>query len=194
MNPRPSCFLFARTREHKMNIELESMAIEMPRVAGHPNREPFRGVFTLLDAASDKPPAGARGHRVLLTRAAAEAGLPSLLGMGLDYAPSLDRHDARRKVGVITRAEIVGRNLELGGYLFAKDFPEIVDQIEKAGRPGRNPISRDLSLGMSYEIADARIADVRATVWTLTTVTFTGAAILRRDKAAYRNTWIELGE
>src|SRR6266699_5828735 len=51
-----------------MNIELESMAIEMPRVAGHPNREPFRGVLTLVDAASDKPPAGARGHRVLLTR------------------------------------------------------------------------------------------------------------------------------
>ena len=177
-----------------MNTELACMAIEIPRVAGHPNREPFHGVLTLIDAPSDKPPAGARGHRVLLTRAAAEAALPSLLGMALDYAPSLDRHDARRKVGVITRAEIVGRNLELGGYLFAKDFPEIVDQIEKAGRPGRNPISRDLSLGMSYEIADARIADVRATVWTLTTVTFTGAAILRRDKAAYRNTWIELGD
>src|SRR6266699_1212762 len=53
--------------------------------------------------------------------------------MGLDYAPSLDRHDARRKVGVITRAEIVGRNLELGGYLFAKDFPEIVREIGKSG-------------------------------------------------------------
>jgi hypothetical protein len=26
----------------------------------------------------------------------------------------------------------------------------------------------------------------------LTAVTFTGAAILRRDKAAYRDTWIEL--
>ena len=32
----------------------------------------------------------------------------------------------------------------------------------------------------------------RARVWTLTKVTFTGAAILRRDKAAYRDTWIEL--
>ena len=36
-----------------------------------------------------------------------------------------------RKVGVITRAEIVGRQLELGGYLFAKDFPEIVEEIGK---------------------------------------------------------------
>jgi hypothetical protein len=175
-----------------MNTELECMAIEIPAVAGHPNREPFHGVLTLIDAPSDKPPAGARGHRVLLTRAAAEAALPSLLGMALDYAPSLDRHDARRKVGVITRAEIVGRNLELGGYLFAKDFPEIVNQIERAGR--RNGNVRELALGMSYEIADARIADVRAAVWTLTAVTFTGAAILRRDKAAYRNTWIALGE
>jgi hypothetical protein len=28
-----------------MEINLESMAIEMPRVAGHPNRLPFRGVL-----------------------------------------------------------------------------------------------------------------------------------------------------
>ena len=46
---------------------------------------------------------------------------------------------------------------------------------------------------MSYEIADARVADTKAKVWTFTQVTFTGAAILRRDKAAYRDTWIELG-
>src|SRR5579859_3946122 len=105
-----------------MNLELESMAIAMPEVAGHPNREPFRGVLTLVDVASDRPPSGSRGHRVMLTRRAAEQALPSLLGMALDYAPSLDRHDARRKVGVITRAEIVGQYLELGGYLYAKDF------------------------------------------------------------------------
>jgi hypothetical protein len=172
-----------------MKTDLESMAIEMPEVEGHPNREPFCGVLTLVDVPSDKAPAGARGHRVLLTRAAAEAALPSLLGMALDYAPSLDRHDNRRKVGVITRAEIVGHNLELGGYLFAKDFPEIVEQIELSGRRDRNGHS---ALGMSYEIADARVADVRSAVWMLTAVTFTGAAILRRDKAAYRDTWIEL--
>lgn len=174
-----------------MNIELESMAIEMPSVKGHPNRKPFRGVLTLVDVASDKPPAGARGHRVLLTRAAAEAALPSLLGMALDYAPSLDRHDVRRKVGVITRAEIVGRQLELSGYLFAKDFPEIVAEIEANGS-GRARSPRPELLGMSYEIADAKVADLRARIWSLVSVTFTGAAVLRREKAAYHNTWIEL--
>ena len=169
-------------------LNLESMAIELPEVAHHPNRAPFHGVLTLIDMPSDKPPAGARGHRVILTRASAEAALPSLLGMALDYSPTLDRHDSRRKVGVITRAEIVGRNLELSGYLFAKDFPEIVDELRRAKRPGNT------ALGMSYEIADARVADLRATIWTLTSVTFTGAAILRRDKAAYRTTWIALGD
>src|SRR5579864_3198673 len=180
-----------------MSTEIESMAIELPVVEHHPNREPFRGVLTMVDVASDRAPAGARGRRVVLLRTAAEAALASLLGMGLDYAPSLDRHDVRRKIGVITRAEIVGRNLELAGYLFAKDFPEIVKELGRVGRRYTRGIAGTLAapqLGMSYEIADARVADVRAGVWTLTRVTFTGAAILRRDKAAYQETWIELGE
>jgi hypothetical protein len=47
-------------------------------------------------------------------------------------------------------------------------------------------------LGLSYEVTGVQLADARAQVWTLEKVTFTGAAILRRDKAAYRDTWIEL--
>jgi hypothetical protein len=236
-------------------IELESMAVAMPEVAGHPNRVAFRGVLAVVDAPSQRAPSGARGHRVVLTRRAAEAALPSLLGMALDYAPSLDRHDVRRKVGVITRAEIVGRDLELGGYLFARDFPEIVEEIGRSGRrvaddfrqtSDRGPRNLDFgprttdghpgklvarrswpdrsipafrkaraiglrawasdsrrrnvrtisasgaNLGMSYEVTDVQLADMRARIWTLTHVTFTGAAILRRDKAAYPETWIEL--
>lgn len=235
-----------------MTIELESMAVEMPEVEGHPNRAAFRGVLTVVDAASERAPSGSRGHRVVLTRAAAEAALPSLLGMGLDYAPSFDRHDQRRKVGVITSAEIVGRNLEVGGYLYAKDFPDVVEEVARSGRRSlgagvkvNNPTLsqktrprwgnrgegtslraslaaavgrlRELTagitgrraselragvergtgtgaeLGMSFEVADVILADKRARVWILTKVTFTGAAVLRRDKAAYAETWIELG-
>src|SRR6202167_6784007 len=122
-------------------IDLKSMALTMPEVAGHPNRTAFRGVLTMVDVPSQRAPSGAKGHLVVLPRKAAEAALPSLLGMALDYAPTFDRHDVRRKVGVITHAEIVGRNLELGGYLFARDFPEIVDEIAKS-RPesDRRPI------------------------------------------------------
>jgi hypothetical protein len=170
-----------------MTIELEGMAITMPLVRRHPNRQPFRGVLTLVDVASDRPPAGARGRRVMLTRAAAEAALPSLLGMAVDYSPSLDGHDARRKVGIITRAEIVDSRspaIEIGGYLFARDFPEVVRELRAGG-----PV-----LGMSYEVCDAHVADMSAAIWSLTRVTFTGAAILRRDKAAYRGTWIALAD
>jgi hypothetical protein len=193
-----------RVRRVEMGLSVESMAIEMPTVQGHPNRAAFRGVLTVVDVASDKSPAGARGHRVLLTRRAAEAAIPSLMGMGLDYSPALDRHDARRKIGVITRAEIVGRVIEVGGFLYARDFPEIVKQI---GRPGRmeagvsggaensgiNTRTTRAGLGMSYEITDALVEDIKASVWVLRRVTFTGAAVLRRDKAAYCSTWIELG-
>lgn len=153
-----------------------------------------------MDVASEKPPAGARGHRVMLTRRAAEAAIPSLLGMGLGYAPALDRHDVRRKVGVITQAEVVGRRIEVSGFLYGRDFPEIVAEIGRSlsrfqrssngagggARPAR------AALGMSYEIADAQIEDIKAKVWVLNQLTFTGAAILRQDKAAYQGTWIEL--
>jgi len=173
-------------------------------VHGHPNRAAFHGVLTTVDAASDKSPSGARGHRVLLTRRAAEAAIPSLMGMGLDYSPTLDRHDARRKIGVITRAEIVGRVIEVGGFLYARDFPEIVMEIGRPRRTGatlsarlestdRNARSAGSGLGMSYEITDALVEDITASVWVLNRVTFTGAAVLRRDKAAYCSTWIELG-
>jgi hypothetical protein len=46
---------------------------------------------------------------------------------------------------------------------------------------------------MSYEVTGVELVNTRARVWTLTKVIFTGAAILRRDKAAYQDTWIELG-
>src|ERR1700744_4059054 len=118
-------------------MRVDAMAVRIPKVLGHPNRMEFEGVLTLVDAASDKAPAGARGHRVLLTRAAAEAAIPSLLGMGLDYSPRLDGHDARRKIGVITRAEIAGRELEVAGFLYGWDFPEMVAEIGKADASGR---------------------------------------------------------
>lgn len=160
-------------------MRLEAMAVLLPEVADHPNRARFTGVLTLVDEPSTRPPAGARGHRVILTRAAALAALPSLLGMAVDCAPSWDGHDARRKCGIITEADVEGSRLRVAGFLYAKDFPEVERQVRHA-LPG--------AMGMSWELADAHVEDMRAQVWTLTRATFTGAAILLREKAAYRNT------
>lgn len=160
-------------------MRLEAMAVSIPHVDGHPNRVPFEGVLTVVNTASDKAPAGARGHRVMLTSEAAQKALPSLLGMAVDYRPGWDGHDARRKIGLLTEANLIGKKLVVRGYLYARDFPEVGKAIQ-AHSPN--------ALGMSYELADARVEDMRAEVWKLTRVTFTGAAILLREKAAYRET------
>jgi len=160
-------------------MRLEAMAVKLPQVDGHPNRVPFEGVLTLVNVASDRAPAGARGHKVMLTQEAAERAIPSLLGMAVDYRPGWDGHDARRKVGLLTEAYLAGRELKVRGYIYARDFPEVAETI-RASRSG--------TMGMSYELADARVEDMRSDIWKLTRVTFTGAAILLRDKAAYLET------
>ena len=165
-------------------VALGAMAVEFPEVKGHPNRLPFEGCLTLVDVPSDKAPSGARGHRVVLTRDAAEAALPSLLGMAVDYKAGWDGHDARQKCGIITGAHLEGRKLMVQGFLFARDFPEMAPKLEVA--------AHEAAMGMSYELADAHVADMKASVWTLTRATFTGAAILLREKAAYRETSFRL--
>jgi hypothetical protein len=172
------------------------MAVEFPEVEGHPNRLPFTGCLTLVDVASDKAPNGARGHRVVLTREAAEAALPSLLGMAVDYKAGWDGHDARQKCGIITAARLEpkgeGQRLLVSGYLFARDFPEFGGG--KAGTlAAQEALADGGQMGMSYELADAQVADMRAPVWRLTRATFTGAAILLREKAAYRGTSFCIG-
>ncbi len=164
---------------------MRAMAVEFPEVAGHPNRLPFEGCLTLVDVPSDKAPSGARGHRVVLTRDAAEAALPSLMGMAVDYKAGWDGHDARQKCGIITGAELEGQRLTVHGFLFARDFPEMAEKISAGA-------SSACAMGMSYELADAHVADMQASVWTLTRATFTGAAILLREKAAYRGTSFRL--
>jgi hypothetical protein len=98
-------------------LAMRAMAVEFPQVHGHPNRLPFEGVLTLIDVASDKAPSGARGHRVVLSRAAAEAALPSLLGMAVDYKAGWDGHDARQKCGIITSAELDGNRITVAGFV-----------------------------------------------------------------------------
>ncbi len=163
------------------------MAVEFPEVHGHPNRLPFEGCLTLVDVPSDRAPSGARGHRVVLTRSAAEQALPSLLGMAVDFKPGWDGHDARQKCGIITAAHLApegsDRRLMVSGYLYARDYPEM-----EAALGAVQGSAAEGEMGMSYELADAHVADMRASVWTLTRATFTGAAILLRDKAAYRGT------
>lgn len=151
-----------------------------PNSFAHPNRIPFEGVLTLLDVPSDEAPNGARGHRVYVSSRAAETAIPSLLGMPVCYKEGWDGHDFRQKCGVITNADIRDNKLMVRGHVFGRDFPELHKAFDKDEH------------GMSYEMADAHVADMRSKIWTLTRFTFTGAAILLRSKAAYKGTDFKL--
>ena len=175
-----------------MNIELGAMGLEMPEVEGHPNRLPFEGVLTLVAMPSRRPPGGAKGHRVMLTTRATEAALPSLLGMAVDYAPALNAHDRQRKVGVITETEIVPlkpgsadpvAQVTVSGFLYEHDFPDVVTAL----RAGQG------TLGMSYEIAVREMVSPESPIWVVTEFAFTGAAVLRRESAAYPETRFAVG-
>lgn len=142
----------------------------------NPNRMPFTGTLLIVDAPSTKPPHGSRGHRILVPKAVAKKRLSGLVGMGLNYEPNLESHAPRRKVGVITEVWMSGDKVEVKGFVYAKDFPE-VKQDFKQGK-----------LGMSMELANVYVKDEHADVWYLEDFHFTGATVLKKDAAAYYQT------
>lgn len=162
-------------------VTLEAMGFQLPAMSGdHPNRHFFTGVLTRLGEPSSKPPNGSDGHRVLIPIDVAKASLNSLIGMAVDFSPDFTDHDIRRKIGVISEAEVDGNDLKVKGYLFAADFPKEVLAIQQ----NKN------KLGMSFEVKSCRINDMSAKIWEIRSCIFTGAAILLRDSAAYFNTSI----
>lgn len=144
----------------------------------HPNKRRFVGVLTVLDEPSDRSPDGSRGHCLILPSKVAKKALPTLVGMGVNSRYDGEGHNTEAKHGIIETAEIVGKKLIVGGYIFCRDCPSIISRISASAS----------EWGMSFEIANAGIKDMNQKIWTLTEVTFTGAAILRKDKAAYQKT------
>lgn len=161
-----------------MSVSIEAMSLQMPMVEDHPNRVPFSGVLTKLDEPSDRAPGGSGGRCVIMTSASAQAALPSLLGMAVDFTAALDGHDTKSKIGVITGADIVGNEVRIEGFFYAADFPTEVQRIQAAKSV----------LGWSYEIQRVRIVDPSADPLEIESFVFTGAAVLQKSKAAYQTT------
>lgn len=160
------------------SMAIECMSLNIAHDDDHPNKMPFSGVLTKLDEPSDYPPGGAGGRCVIVTAEAARRALGSLLGMAVDFTPSFDGHDTKAKIGIITSADIVGNELRIEGFVYAADFPDTAQLIQAL---------KDV-LGFSFEAERLYVEDASATVLKITELTFTGAAILRKDKAAYTTT------
>jgi hypothetical protein len=164
----------------KLPIVLNAMSLNVATDDGHPNKMPFSGVLTRIDEPSDRPPEGSGGRLITISAEAAEKALQSLLGMAVDYKPALDGHDPQAKIGLITGATIEGNAILIEGFIYASDFPQVAAEIKA---------SQDL-LGFSYEARNLYTNDPDANPCVITDCVFTGAAILRKDKAAYRTTSI----
>jgi hypothetical protein len=160
------------------SISLTAMALNIANNDDHPNKMPFSGILTRLDEPSDAAPGGSYGRKIIVTSEAAERALSSLLGMAVDFTPSFDGHDAQTKIGIITSANVVGNAIEVEGFIYAADFPETAELIKEL---------KDV-LGFSFEAQRLTILDPGADMLTITDLAFTGAAILRKDKAAYTTT------
>lgn len=140
----------------------------------------FHGCLTFLDVPSDRCPHGSLGHKIVMTSRVAEQALPSLIGCELNFRRSLDGHSSDLKGGTITRALIANGRLEVFGWLHAEEIAEAISRVE---------------LGLSYEIKNAVMEDMRQPIWTIARFSgFVGAAIVLRKKAAYSNTWIRPAE
>ena len=162
-----------------MELTIDAMSLMVPDVKGHPNRHPFSGIVTRIGQPSDKAPGGSMGKRVILTPEAVEAAIPSMLGMGVDYSHDFNGHDPERKIGIVTDAKAKGDALHIKGFFYAADFPHIVQEI----------VANRRALGWSYElIVNAGGSQVAGDFLVVSDFVFTGAAVLRKDAAAYSTT------
>ena len=153
----------------------------------NPNRMPFSGVLTYFGVPSDQPPGGSGGLKVMIPVDVGKAALPSLVGMPVNLAASMDDHDTSAVVGHIENAWL-GDPDERGAYpahvegiVYAKSFPDEAREIK----------AQKERLGFSYETAKTSLtAGIHngEKVAVAQSLVFTGAAILYKQSAAYQTT------
>jgi hypothetical protein len=165
------------TNQLASTLNISAMALNILS-DDHVNKMPFNGVLVHLDRLSDAAPAGSYGKRIIVTADAGRRALPSLLGMAVNFTPSFDGHDTKNKIGIITSANIVGNAIVIAGFVYAADFPDTARTIKASAA----------DLGFSFEAQRLTVLDPSAHVLTITELAFTGAAIIRKDKAAYTTT------
>ncbi len=166
---------------HRCPFTIEAVSMDVPLLSEtHPNKAPFRGILTRLDEPSTRSPTNADGRRVIIPTAVAQRAGNSIINMPVDCTVDFQGHNKRLNIGVMTGWSIEGKDFIVEGHLFEKNFPQEVRAIR----------AQKSQLGMSYEIGDVEVEDVNAPIWILQHFIFTGAAILRKDAAAYAKTAI----
>ena len=162
---------------NKKNINIKCSAIAM-NDDRHPNKSPFSGILTVINAPSVAPPMGSDGMPVKLDAEATQKALNTLIGMPVnsnyDSVNKFDKHNQNEIIGQISNAYIQDNNVWIEGYLYPQNCPDICASIKEEKQ----------DLGFSYELL-ANAYTVEDGVMTVTDFCFTGASLLYKDCAAY---------
>lgn len=152
----------------------------------HPNRTWFEGVLTYLDETSQGAPHGADKHRIRIKSGAAREALNSLLGMPVNLTTEVrgSKHDKKTKCGIITDAWIDRSRVMIEGFIYQQDFPEVIMRLRNHGH----------DYGFSFDSTEGHVTDRSQDVWEIYSLIFTGATLMLKEKAAYKNTSIRLKE
>jgi hypothetical protein len=114
------------------------------------------------------------GKRINITPGAGQRACGTLRGMGINA-----NHAVRDKIGIITDARIEGDALTISGFIRAADHPAEAARIQ----------AEQADLGFSFE-GHILASEPHTNPVLVTSLLFTGAAILRKDEAAYTATQI----
>lgn len=163
---------------NQVSIEAEAL---------HANKHPVEIKVFPVGVPSDGTPFGAMGKRILVPNDVAERDLPTLRGMGIGTKEDLSGHDNRNKIGVIESAEIIDGWVVAKGYLYSYDFPETINKIKLMCSQG--------DLGASFESTQTYMVNPPIDgVWVVKRLTFTGLALMDRQKAAWTQTSVEAAQ
>ena len=135
----------------------------------------FSGVLLIADKPSTKPPSGARGHRILVTKGTLRKSIKSLIGAPLWASSCLSKHDRiSNRVGTIHEATL------------DEDFLIISGEIDRSDDRFLSIQASQETLGLSFDALDCTVKDMRERVWVLDSVNLIGATVLYRRKASFR--------
>ena len=155
-----------------------------------PNRRPFKAVLFRADVSSVRTPLGGRRAVRIHPSALKALDLDKLIGLPIHVVPTLDHHwietDGENpqfiSIGAIVSVAMIGDGDAIigEGYLWDRDFPDIVQKVVEAGKKGL--------LAVSWEIVNVEVAadDSGEFDWILKFEPV-GFAFLQAKYAAYRD-------
>jgi hypothetical protein len=161
-------------------VEVEARGLN---IQNHGNRMPFEGILFRIDEASETAPSKGSTLPLFIPREVAERAVDSVLqaeGLPLDADDSLTQHANNQIAGIMTRAEIRGKDFLVRGHLFPWSQKEKLDLI----------VANKDRLGMSMNArARGREAEVDGQkVFYIEELDLLGANILYSDHATYQKT------